>query len=113
MGRRRQRLDWHWNDQRQEFTTPSGRVVSLHEIARLLADQAECRFDFTGPWAGWRMRGAALYPPHTTRGGPCLKPDTGRHLCRWIADASAGTGPRKQLADRQGLRLVYSSTLRP
>src|SRR5690348_355386 len=89
MGRRRQRLDWHWNDQRQEFITPSGRVVSLHEIARLLADHVECRFDFTGPWTGWRMRGAALYPPHATRGGACLKPDTGKHLARWIADATA------------------------
>src|SRR5690349_25158145 len=87
MGRRRQRLDWHWNNQRQEFTTPSGRVVSLTEIARLLADQAQCRFDFVGPWTGWRMRGNALYPPRTPRGGPCLKPDTGVHLARWIEDA--------------------------
>lgn len=104
MGRRRQRLNWHWNEQRQEFTTPSGRVISLAEIARLLADHQECRIDFTGPWTGWRMRGDALIPPGTPRGGPRLKPDTAKHLARWIAEAGdAGTTP-----GTRRLRLVSS-----
>lgn len=113
MGRRRQRLEWHWDEQRQEFTTPSGRVVSLVEIARLLHDQAQCRIDFAGPWTGWRMRGAALYPPHVGRGGPCLKPNTGTHLCRWIAEASADDSARRTSpGDHPRLTLVYSSTPR-
>lgn len=110
MGRPRQRLDWQYDDARQQFTTPSGRVVSLHEIARLLADLAHCRIDFAGPWTGWRMRGDALIPPGTARGGPRLKPDTGRHLARWVDESiAAGNGQSTPPAGRPRLRVVYSS----
>ena len=115
MGRPRSRLNWHYDDARQQFTTPSGRVISLQEIARLLANQADCRFDFTGPWTGWRMRGDALIPPGTPRSGPRLKPDTGKHLARWIADANhaasaSGIAPNRPPGEGRRLKLVYSST---
>lgn len=54
MSRKRSRLTWTWNDERQEFTTPSGRIVTLTSIAQMLADQRDNRHDFTGPWLAGR-----------------------------------------------------------
>jgi hypothetical protein len=81
----RKRLNWLYDDDKQEFLTPSGRRISLHEIAGLLQDRAECCFDFEGPWAGWRMRGAALIPPRSTIHGPHLKPHNLAAFLRWRA----------------------------
>ena len=90
MSRKRSRLSWTWNDERQEFTTPSGRLVTLTSIAQMLADQRDNRHDFTGPWAGWKMRGDALIPPGHGPGSPRLKPNTTKLFLRWIADAISG-----------------------
>lgn len=89
----RKRLNWHYDDEKQQFTTPAGRVISLQEIARLFHERAECLFDFEGPWAGWRMRGAALIPPRSTIKGPHLKPHNLAAFLRWAAPASTIRGP--------------------
>lgn len=62
----RKRLNWHYDDDKQEFFTPCGRRISLHEIAGMLHAKAECHIDLEGPWSGWRIRGAALIPPRST-----------------------------------------------
>lgn len=38
----RKRLNWLYNEDRQEFATPAG-IVSLHDVAAILADYAQCR----------------------------------------------------------------------
>ena len=82
MPRPRSRLDWIYDDDRQEFTTPSGRVISLHEIARLLYDQVIAHHDFNGPWSGWIMRGDRLKGPGVT-----IRPATLRNFSRWVNEA--------------------------
>lgn len=109
----RKRLNWLYDDDKQQFTTPAGRVVSLHEIAQLLHQHAEGSFDFAGAWAGWRMRGAALIPPRSTIRHPHLKPHNLAAFLRWAeppsaADRRQNTPP----AEGRRLRLVYSSTRR-
>lgn len=89
---KRRRLNWHYDDDKQEFLTPCGRRISLHEIARMLHDLAECHVDLQGPWAGWRIRGAALIPPRGTIRGPHLKPHNLAAFLRWAAPASAVRG---------------------
>lgn len=88
----RKRLNWQYDDEKQEFTTPSGRRISLHEIAGMLHDRAECRFDFAGPWTGWRMRGAALIPPHNTIRTAHLKPHNLAAFLRWAMPATLAEG---------------------
>ncbi|HEU4590556.1 MAG TPA: hypothetical protein VFS13_06575 [Steroidobacteraceae bacterium] len=101
MGRKRTRLNWIWDDAEQQFRTPSGQIVTLNSIAQLFADRIECRHDFAGPWAGWKMRGDALIPPGHGPGAPRLKPNTVRLFLRWIAEATeAGSGQSKRPADR-------------
>lgn len=85
----RKRLNWHYDDEKQEFLAPSGRRISLHEIAGMLHDRADCRFDFEGPWTGRRMRGAALIPPHSTNRDTHLKPHNLAALLRWASLPSA------------------------
>lgn len=87
MPRPRNRLSWIYDDSRQEFQTPSGRVITLWEIARLLDDYLHCKIDLQGPWTGWKLRGAALIPPRTGNTGPRLKPDSAKMLARWINEA--------------------------
>jgi hypothetical protein len=97
----RKRLNWQYDDDKQEFLTPSGRRISLHEIAAMLQDRAECRFDFVGPWAGWRMRGAALIPPRSTIRRPHLKPHNLAAFLRWSAPAiEHDIAPSTPQADR-------------
>lgn len=106
----RERLNWHYDDDKQQFTTPTGRVISLQEIARLFHERAECRFDFDGPWTGWRMRGAALIPPRGKITGPHLKPHNLAAFLRWAsAPTATDSGPRKRLDGRPHLQVVYSS----
>jgi hypothetical protein len=66
MPRRRKRLNWTYDDARQEFTTPGGRIVSVHDIAELLYNQLIAHHDLDGPWAGWRIRGRRIIPPGTS-----------------------------------------------
>jgi hypothetical protein len=83
--RKRHRLNWIYDERRQEFKTPTGRTISLAEIAQAVYEQQQCRIDFTGPWCGWRMRGDRLIPPGESR--KALKPDTFRAFLRWISAA--------------------------
>ena len=106
----RKRLNWLYDDEKQEFTTPSGRRISLHEIAGMLLDHVECRFDFEGPWAGWRMRGASLIPPRCTIRGPHLKPHNLAAFLRWaVAPTATDSVPHTPPVGRPRLQLVYSS----
>jgi hypothetical protein len=63
MSKNRRHLNWLYDDENQQFTTPSGSTVTLQEIAHPPQDQIDCRHDFQGPWAGWRMRGDQLILP--------------------------------------------------
>jgi len=83
--RRRPRLNWLYDNDSQQFTTPSGRVVTLREIAQLLQDHVSCHFDFTGPWSGWRMRGAVLIPPGGTFRGSNITASNALGYRRWLA----------------------------
>jgi hypothetical protein len=84
--RNRHRLNWIYDDRRQEFKTPAGRTISLAEIAQAVYEQQQCQIDFTGPWSGWRMRGDRLIPPGESR--RALKPDTFKAFLRWISAAA-------------------------
>lgn len=85
MPRRRPRLNWLYDNDLQQFTTPSGRVVTLREIAQLLQDHVSCHFDFSGPWSGWRMRGAVLIPPGGTYRGSNITASNALGYRRWLA----------------------------
>jgi hypothetical protein len=79
--RKRPRLNWVYDDARQEFKTPSGRVISLEEIAQAVCDFQLCRVNLSGPWNGWKIRGDRLTPPGTKA---ALKPGTTQQFLRWI-----------------------------
>ncbi|MFC4527065.1 hypothetical protein ISN76_10205 [Dyella halodurans] len=83
--RPRQRLSWVYDDHRQEFTTPAGRVISLHEIAAMMQDQLICHHDFQGAWIGWRMRQNRLIPPSANFRSSQITPNTLRAFNRWLA----------------------------
>lgn len=85
MPRKRPRLNWTYDNDRQEFKTPSGRIVRLEEIAQAIYGHHQCHIDFNGPWSGWKMRGDRLSPPGTR---VALKPDTTRAFLRWINHAA-------------------------
>jgi hypothetical protein len=85
----RKRLNWHYNDERQEFVTPSGRTISLREIVGLLEAHLYCNFDFTGPWTGWKMRGHRLIPPGGSLRGPNITATNARQFNRWLASFEA------------------------
>lgn len=85
MSRPRSRINWLYDNELQQFTTPSGRVVTLREIAQLLTDHVNCRFDFAGPWSGWRMRGAVLIPPGGTCRGSNITASNALGYRRWLA----------------------------
>ena len=105
----RKRLNWHWNEERQEFATPSGRTVSLHEIAGLLADYAQCRIDLAGAWSGWKIRGNRLIPPGGSMRGPAITTNNATAFARWLNDpAAAPSQPHISSGDRPRLRLVYT-----
>jgi hypothetical protein len=96
---------WHFDPSRQILHTPSGRSITVREIAQLLADRRDCRYDFHGEWSGWKMRRQFLIPPHTGPNGPKLRPETAKLFAQWVNEPARElglplSGPR--------LRLVYS-----
>lgn len=106
---RRTRLNWIYDNDLQQFTTPTGRVVSLHEIAALLHDQVTCCHDFHGPWAGWKMRGDTLVPPRGSMRGARLKPHNAAAFARWVAgDDQRSEASSITPATRPQLRLVFT-----
>ncbi|MFK2904962.1 hypothetical protein ISP17_13455 [Dyella ginsengisoli] len=90
----RKRLDWTWDDEKQEFTTPAGNRISLAEIAGMVQGRAECRHDFEGDWAGWRMRGRQMIPPRATKNGPRMTPENLAAFVRWASPFAACPGLR-------------------
>jgi hypothetical protein len=93
MARKRHHLNWHYDDQSQEFTTPSGRTVTLNEIAALLQNQLECRHDFQGAWTGWRMRGNRLIPPRQSHKNSHMAPHNTGAFIRWLTCYEKQTAP--------------------
>lgn len=89
MPRHHDRLNWKYDDDRQELRAPSGVVVTVKEIAQRLHDDATCRYDFGGPWLGWKMRGDRLIPPHCGQHHAAITPRTGPKLLRWIEAAKS------------------------
>lgn len=80
MGRRRTRIGWPYDPDREEFTLPDGRKLTLSAIATQLYDEVQCRFDLTGPWRGWTVRQQYLKGPGKIR----LTPRTASMFWRWL-----------------------------
>lgn len=97
MARNRSRLPWRYDEERQEFTTPTG-VVSLHELAALRYGIATSHVDLHGPWTGWRIRGALLKGPNGV--SMRVRPETAAQFARWIREnesaQEAAAGKRRQ-----------------
>jgi len=84
MSRRRTRLNWLYDNDLQQFTTPSGQIVTLLQIAQLLQDQVTCSHDFAGPWTGWRIRQNRLIAPGQTFKASQITPSNLRAFSRWL-----------------------------
>lgn len=85
MPRRRTRLNWLYDNDLQQFTTPSGQVVTLLQIAQLLQDQVNCSHDFAGTWTGWRIRQNRLIAPGQTFKTSQITPTSLRAFSRWLS----------------------------
>jgi hypothetical protein len=66
------RFKWKFDEENQTLHAPSGYSVTVREIAHWLQDRVHGRADLTGAWAGWKIRGNELIPPHIRRDGPRL-----------------------------------------
>ena len=86
MARPRTRLPWRYDEQKQEFITPAG-VVTLHELAALRYGLASSHVDLSGPWAGWRLRGALLKSPRGL--GITVRPEIAAQFGRWMREVEA------------------------
>lgn len=80
------RFKWTFDAHRQELLSPAGTVISVSEIAQMLADRRDCRHDFYGEWSGWKMRRQFLIPPYSGRNGPKLTPTNARLFAAWVAE---------------------------
>jgi hypothetical protein len=105
MARKRHRLNWHYDDEIQQFTTPSGRTITLREIAALLQNQLECWHDFHGPWTGWRMRGNRLIPPGQSYGKNHMAPHNTGAFIRWLTCYEQQKAPNEYHSGRHRNRL--------
>lgn len=102
MARHRPMTHWTFNAGRQELKSPAGLIISVREIAQMLMDRRENRYDFTGEWSGWKMRRQFLMPPFTGRNGPKLTPENARRFAEWVREpvksvTESGTGARPRL----------------
>ena len=113
MPRPRSRIvGWTYNDTRQELQAPSGRIITLDEITKTLADHRDCCIDFAGPWMGWRMRHQFLIPP--TGSSARLTPSNARRFAEWVNEplraisrsqrATESADPHRHLRSVQGRR---------
>lgn len=103
------RFKWTFDDNTQSLRAPSGVTITVSEIAQMLADRRDCRYDFAGAWAGWKMRGNKLIPPFSGKAGPKLTPETTRLFLTWVNEPSRDYAPRKATGGRPALRLVHTS----
>ncbi len=76
--------NWKFDERRQELRSPAGTVISVREIAQMIADRRECRHDFHGEWSGWKMRRHFLIPPYSGKNGPKLTPETAQQFLVWV-----------------------------
>lgn len=84
MARRRNRLNWIYDNDLQQFTTPTGQTITLQSIAQMLQDQIESRHDLAGPWMGWRIRQNRLIPPGEIYRTSQITPNNLRAFTRWL-----------------------------
>jgi len=84
MSRRRTRLNWLYDNDLQQFTTPSGQTITLLQIAQILQDQVNCSHDFVGAWTGWRIRQNRLIAPGQTFKASQITPNNLRAFNRWL-----------------------------
>ena len=103
--RKRPRLKWLYDEARQEFKTPSGRVISLEEIAQAVCDFQLCNVNLSGPWRGWKIRGDRLTPPGSTS---ALKPNSAKLFAKWINEP-ADTNPHNGTGDRASPNPAYTN----
>lgn len=101
MPRRRTRLNWLYDNDLQQFTTPAGQVVTLLQIAQLLQDQVNCSHDFAGPWTGWRIRQNRLIAPGQNFKASQITPNNLRAFNRWLRSLE---GEQAQLEFHTGQR---------
>lgn len=104
------RFNWTFDVSTQTLRAPSGLSVTVREIAQMLADRRDCRYDFAGEWSGWKMRGNKLIPPHSGRNSPKLTPQTVKLFLAWVNEPPTDYGPRRPPAVNPGLRLVYTNS---
>lgn len=88
MGRRRNRLGWRYDAEREEFHTPSG-IITLIELATIRHGLANGHADLGGTWAGWRLRRGVLVGPGSR---VRIKPETLELFDRWVR----GTRPESR-----------------
>lgn len=69
------RFEWRFDRDRQTLHAPSGLILPVREIAQWVQDRVHTRFDLTGPWAGFRIRGRWMTGP-----GVRVTPEALRHL---------------------------------
>ncbi|WP_266182159.1 hypothetical protein [Dyella humicola] len=104
-------FNWTFDPRSQTLRAPSGLAITVREIAQMLADRRDCRYDFAGDWSGWKMRGNKLIPPHTGKNGPKLTPQNAKLFLVWVNEPSRESCPRNVPRGRPSLRLVYTRSL--
>jgi hypothetical protein len=70
------KFSWKFDRKAQVLRAPSGWSITVREIAQALQDRIACRYDLTGPWAGWRIRGKTMTGPN----GESITPDQLRQI---------------------------------
>ena len=109
--RRKQSVPFNWtfDHAAQILRAPSGLAITVREIAQMLADRRDCRYDFAGDWTGWKMRGDKLIPPHSGKNGPRLTPQNAKLFLAWVNDPKDAYGPRRPPVGRPHLTIVRTS----
>lgn len=103
-------FNWTFDQSAQTLCAPAGRTITVREIAQMLADRRDCRYNFAGDWSGWKMRGNKLIPPHSGKNGPRLTPQNARLFLAWVNEPLHEYGPRKPPVGRPRLTLVHTSS---
>lgn len=101
-------FNWTFDHGAQTLRAPSGVTITTREIAQILADHRDCRYDFAGEWRGWKMRGNKLIPPFSGRNGPKLTPQNAKLFLAWVNEPAQALAPSSAPAGRATLRLVHS-----
>ncbi len=92
-------FDWTFDPGSQTLHAPSGLTITGREIAQMLADRRDCRYDFAGDWSGWKMRRHFLIPPFSGRNGPRLTPQNAKLFLRWVDEPTFGALSRLDRPD--------------